>query len=157
MAVSDIMFGNHLKAYKALNGLLDIFPEGEVKQQFAKFVSLVQKETKDPFGNKAAKNDIEQAQFIPFPVENRLCSIFPESVLPFKTPIRTRLFFCLPHVPKPDITPRFQEKILEEFSMHSIEIKPEAPWIRRSDQGVIFTDEVIKYEIELSQSSSSEE
>lgn len=59
MAVSDIMFGNHLKAYKALNGLLDIFPEGEVKQEFAKFVSLVQKETKDPFGNKAARNDIE--------------------------------------------------------------------------------------------------
>jgi hypothetical protein len=41
--------------------------------------------------------------------------------------------------------------------MYSIEIKPEAPWIRRSDQGVIFTDEVIKYDIELSQSSSSEE
>lgn len=39
--------------------------------------------------------------------------------------------------------------------MSSIEIKPEAPWIRRSDQGVIFTDEVIKYDIELSQSSSS--
>lgn len=41
--------------------------------------------------------------------------------------------------------------------MSSIEIKPEAPWIRRSDEGVIFTDEVIKYDIELSQSSSSSE
>lgn len=40
--------------------------------------------------------------------------------------------------------------------MYSIEIKPEAPWIRRSDQGVIFTDEVIKYDIELSQSSESD-
>jgi hypothetical protein len=39
--------------------------------------------------------------------------------------------------------------------MSSIEIKPEAPWIRRSDQGVIFTDEVVKYDIEISQSSSS--
>ena len=38
--------------------------------------------------------------------------------------------------------------------MSSIEIKPEAPWIRRSDQGVIFTDEVVKYDIEISQSSS---
>ena len=39
--------------------------------------------------------------------------------------------------------------------MASIEMKPEAPWIRRTDQGVIFTDEVVKYDIELSQSSSS--
>ena len=41
--------------------------------------------------------------------------------------------------------------------MSAIEIKPEAPWIRRSDEGVIFTDEVVKYDIELSQSSSEEE
>ena len=41
--------------------------------------------------------------------------------------------------------------------MAAIEIKPEAPWIRRSDQGVIFTDQVVKYDIELSQSSSSSE
>ena len=41
--------------------------------------------------------------------------------------------------------------------MSTIEIKPEAPWIRRSDQGVIFTDDVVKDYVELSQSSSSEE
>lgn len=39
--------------------------------------------------------------------------------------------------------------------MNTIEIKPEAPWIRRSDEGVIFTDEIIKYDIELSKSSTS--
>ena len=41
--------------------------------------------------------------------------------------------------------------------MSTIEIKPEAPWIRRSDQGVIFTDDVVKDYVELSQSFSSEE
>lgn len=39
--------------------------------------------------------------------------------------------------------------------MNIIEIKPEAPWIRRTEEGVIFTDEVVKYDIELSESSSS--
>lgn len=41
--------------------------------------------------------------------------------------------------------------------MASIEIKPQAPWIRRSDAGVIFTDQVVKYDIEISQSSSEQE
>ena len=41
--------------------------------------------------------------------------------------------------------------------MSSIQIKPEAPWIRRSDQGVIFTDQVVKYDIQISQSSSSDD
>jgi tetratricopeptide (TPR) repeat protein len=68
MAVSDIMFGNHLKAYKTLSSLLDIFPEGEIKAEFAKFVALVQKEARDPFAGKAAKNEVEEAEFIPFPV-----------------------------------------------------------------------------------------
>lgn len=31
MAVAEIMNGNHLKAYKALFALLEIFPEGEIK------------------------------------------------------------------------------------------------------------------------------
>ena len=39
--------------------------------------------------------------------------------------------------------------------MSAIEIKPEAPWIRRSDEGVIFTDDVVGVDVELSESSSS--
>jgi hypothetical protein len=57
MAISDIMLGNHIKAYKALNGLLDILPDGEVKADFAQFVALVQKETKDPSGTKKPNNN----------------------------------------------------------------------------------------------------
>lgn len=151
--LSMALFGNLAKAYKVLKTLVDALPEGQIGEDFTRFLQLVGQEKNNPF-SKAGRN-ADEAEFIPFPVENRLCSIFPEVVLPFRTPVRTRLFFCLPHVEKPDITPRFEEKVLEEFSMSTIEIKPEAPWIRRSDQGVIFTDEVIKYDIELSQSSSS--
>lgn len=38
--------------------------------------------------------------------------------------------------------------------MSWIDIKPEAPWIRRTDQGVVFTDEVVGYDIELPKSES---
>ena len=41
--------------------------------------------------------------------------------------------------------------------MSTIEIKPEAPWIKRSEEGVIFTDDVVGVEVQLSQSSSSSE
>ncbi len=61
MAVSDIMFGNHIKAYKALNGLLEMHPEGETKADFASFVSLVQKETRDPFAGRGGRNEVEEA------------------------------------------------------------------------------------------------
>lgn len=40
--------------------------------------------------------------------------------------------------------------------MKIIEIKPEAPWIKRSEEGVIFTDDVLGCDVELSASSSSE-
>ena len=41
--------------------------------------------------------------------------------------------------------------------MKLIEVKPEAPWIKRSEEGVIFTDDIIGCDVELSMSSSSEE
>jgi hypothetical protein len=41
--------------------------------------------------------------------------------------------------------------------MRWIDVKPEAPWIRRTDQGVIFTDEVVAYDIELPQSEKESE
>jgi hypothetical protein len=50
-------------------------------------------------------------------------------------------------VTKPDITPRLDDKLLDEVDMRWIDIKPEAPWIRRTDQGVVFTDEVVGYDI----------
>lgn len=41
--------------------------------------------------------------------------------------------------------------------MRWIEMKPEAPWIRRTEQGIVFTDEVVNYDIELSESSDEGE
>lgn len=76
-------------------------------------------------------------------------------MIPLSTAVQTRLFFCLPSVEKPDIKPKFDEKLFEEIGMATIEIKPEAPWIKRSEEGVIFTDDVVGCDVELSNSSSS--
>ena len=60
MAISEIMFGNTLKAYKAINNLLDVLPDGDTKTDFANFVALLQKETRDPFAGKGnTRNDVE--------------------------------------------------------------------------------------------------
>ena len=40
--------------------------------------------------------------------------------------------------------------------MKWIDIKPEAPWIRRSEEGVIFTSDINEKDIELSASEPSE-
>lgn len=40
--------------------------------------------------------------------------------------------------------------------MKLIEVKPEAPWIKRSEDGVIFTDDILGCDVELSMSSSEE-
>jgi len=36
-------------------------------------------------------------------------------------------------VKKPDVSIKFDFKILEHLDMSIIEVKPEAPWIRRSE------------------------
>jgi tetratricopeptide (TPR) repeat protein len=69
MAISEIMFGNPLKAYKALNNLLDALPDGDIKTDLSSFVALLQKETRDPFAGRGNnRNDVEEAEFVPFPV-----------------------------------------------------------------------------------------
>lgn len=77
---------------------------GEVKDEYTKLMGLIMQKVQAP---EARVNGGEEGEIMPFPVENRLCSIFPEIVLPLGDHIRTRIFFCLPHVKKPDITPKF--------------------------------------------------
>ena len=104
------------------------------------------------------KQPAENFEIFPFPYENRLCSIFPEISIPLtKDRIVTRLFFCLPEVKKPDITPRIDEKTMESVDVSWVETRPEAPWIKRNEQGVIFTDEVVMYDVEISESQSENE
>ena len=64
------------KALKLLKNILDALPQGEIREEFARFVGLLQAELRNPFSSGAPES-VEEAEFVPFPVENRLCSIFP--------------------------------------------------------------------------------
>lgn len=57
--------------------------------------------------------DVKEAlDLTPFPVTNRLCSIFPEICYPQNKLIRFRLSFCLPTVAPPEIKFEIEPKII---------------------------------------------
>lgn len=56
--------------------------------------------------------------------------------------MKLSLSFCIPKIEPPNMQPEFQDSILKEFDVIDIENKPEAPWIKRTDDGIVFTDNV---------------
>ncbi|CAD8068857.1 unnamed protein product [Paramecium sonneborni] len=81
-----------------------------------------------------------------FPFSNRLCCIFPT----FKMGnLETRLSFCLPRITPPSMNPEFDNKLIEGIQSTDVDNKPEAPWIRRNPDGVIFTENVQQVELDL--------
>ena len=53
----------------------------------------------EEFKASLEENMEEMADITPFPVSNRLCSIFPETI--YNDKIKFRLSFCLPEVQPP--------------------------------------------------------
>ena len=49
----------------------------------------------------------------------------------------------LPDHHNPNIQPYLNDKTLDELDIKWIENKPEAPWIKREQNGVVFTDNMI--------------
>jgi hypothetical protein len=90
--------------------VIDTLPGGEIRDEYQKLLGVLSADLKR--GEDQERMGDEEGEVMPFPVENRLCSIFPEVMLPLSTHLHTRIFFCLPHVKKPDIVPKFEEKIL---------------------------------------------
>lgn len=54
--------------------------------------------------------------------------------------------FCLPPVEPPSLIPTANYDILSEIKVTTVENKPEAPWIRRTFGGVIFTENYMEKE-----------
>lgn len=84
-----------------------------------------------------------------FPTTNRLCGIYEE--VSAKVPgsaveLSLRLSFCLPSVSLPETTIKAGFDILSELKITSVENRPEAPWIKRSDEGIQFTSDIISTE-----------
>lgn len=68
--------------------------------------------------------------------------------MPFKIykKIAMKLSFCLPNIKFPSMEPKFDYKLIESLNPLVVENKPEAPWIRRTEDGIIFTDNVQHFE-----------
>lgn len=84
-----------------------------------------------------------------FPFTNRLCGIYEEVLADLpesKGQIKVRLSFCLPSVELPDTAVKVGLEILNDLRISSVENKPEAPWIKRTEEGIIFTSELISTE-----------
>ncbi|CDW75599.1 tpr domain containing protein [Stylonychia lemnae] len=90
----------------------------------------------------------------PFPIGSRVCSLFPEVKIQIMTQLPgqinpqitfySRPSFSFPFVKPPNMIPNVDECVLtQEFDMkHVPPPKPEAPWIKRCDYGIKFTDEI---------------
>jgi hypothetical protein len=59
------------------------------------------------------------------------------------------LSFCLPTIYPPQIKFDIEARAIEELGMSSTEPRPDAPWIKRSPFGVIFTDEMVGVDIDI--------
>lgn len=96
----------------------------------------------------------EEKLFLVFPYKRRLCGIYPTIDLPLLSEttqqlssIPLKLSFCLPYVKPPSLKIKVGYEILRNIKITTVENRPEAPWIKRSNEGIMFTSELTSTEI----------
>lgn len=106
--------------------------------------------------NKGTKNPSQPLFINIFPTVNRLCGIYEpvmHSLSSSKTTprqqIQVKLSFCLPYIAPPSMSIRVSFEILEKINVDCVENRPEAPWIRRTSAGIVFTNNIIENEAYL--------
>lgn len=84
-----------------------------------------------------------------FPTDNRLCSIFSpiEIKLPDNQSIDLMLSFCLPSIEVSEVKIIVGFEELLKIDLRSIELKAEAPWIKKIDEKVMFTNHMVEDEV----------
>lgn len=97
-----------------------------------------------------AQDDLMANEFSIFPVDNRLCCIYSGVRAFFSDScfLDLRLSFCLPAVQVSDIKIAVGYEELLKLNLRSIEYKPEAPWIKKLDEKIIFTSHLVQEEVE---------
>jgi tetratricopeptide (TPR) repeat protein len=83
-----------------------------------------------------------------FSSESKLSGLFPylEAKVGENIKIKIKPSFSLPRPRAPNIIPKVDDKILEELDPLKVPCNPEAPWIRREDNIIRFTEEISPYE-----------
>ncbi|CAD8188211.1 unnamed protein product [Paramecium pentaurelia] len=139
-AILDVMLGNIDEALETLTLLHEHLTQIEFRVQLQILMELL----RDDLLDKPPEDKFSQIQeFQLFPQHNRLCSIYPAIQISLKKySLLIRMSFCLPIVEFPSQPILFDEQLLQKISPKVVENKPEAPWIKRSNEGVIFTDNI---------------
>ena len=89
-----------------------------------------------------------------FEQNHRISKNWPRIKLP-GTEVTVSMAFSYPFVEPPELLPEFDSEFLTEFQVGKSEMKPEAPWINRSEGGLVFTPNVQVYEnLELSMTTT---
>ena len=57
-----------------------------------------------------------------------------------------RLSFCLPYIEYPNMRPTFDDSVIKSLNVSVVENRPEAPWIKRNSEGMIFTENILANE-----------
>lgn len=83
-----------------------------------------------------------------FPSENRLCGIYNQVVCEFSENVKVslKLSFCLPYISLPDTSISIDLGQAKNLGIYQVENRPEAPWIKRNDNVIIFTENFIQDE-----------
>ena len=91
----------------------------------------------------------EEKGFSIFPFKRRLCGIYQPTIIKIKDVlVPVRLSFCLPYVSPPDLGIKVGFEILKEIKITSVENQPEAPWIKRESEHIMFTNQITTDEIQ---------
>lgn len=131
------------KYFYLIRGLMyECFNQTEKSQKdLEKYKSL------DPKGYEQYFTQDQEMLIEPFPTDNRLCSQFNNvslKIVDTRPALKVRPSFSMPFIRPPNMIPNIDEdSIQEEFNLKQIDAPmPEAPWIKRCQYGIKFTDEV---------------
>lgn len=103
--------------------------------------------------NSPSANLDQEFEISIFPCVNRLCGIYEP--IPHQVGITEegkpqiisiRLSFCLPYIAPPNMSIRSGFETLEKIDISCVENRPEAPWIRRTADGIVFTNNILEKE-----------
>jgi hypothetical protein len=59
------------------------------------------------------------------------------------------LSFCLPKVQPPETELKVEEDLVEKLTINCTEARPDAPWIKRNNFGVVFTQDLMGCDVDL--------
>lgn len=104
---------------------------------------MASEDIKDSPKQKSSEDKPGPFCFSIFKSSSRLCGIFPAIEIPICGEfVPIRLSFCLPSVSPPSTLISVDLEILRNLSITAIDNRPEAPWIKRNTEGIVFTNEV---------------